>query len=156
MTINGFICLVNACICDGWNSEINDTFQKEKVEISRASLVARMVKDSTCSAGDQVWPLGWEDPLEKGTATDSTVLVWRIPWTEEPGGLQSLRLQRVRHNWATKPTQKLLVVSPGCPTVCFPFGTTGELATLLLSVDRVTETSVRCQLLLLLPKGNQM
>ena len=44
---------------------------------------------STCSAGDLVWSLGWEDPLEEGMATRSSVLVWRIPWTEGPGGLQS-------------------------------------------------------------------
>ena len=42
--------------------------------------------------------LGWEDPLEEGMATYSSILAWRIPWTEEPGGLQSIRLQRVRHN----------------------------------------------------------
>ena len=39
--------------------------------------------------------LGWEDPLEEGTATHSSILAWRIPWTEEPGGLQSIGLQRV-------------------------------------------------------------
>ena len=49
----------------------------------------------------QVWYLGWEDPLEKEMATHSSVLAWKIPWMEEPGGLQSMRLQRVRHNWAT-------------------------------------------------------
>ena len=38
----------------------------------------------------QVQSLGWEDPLEKGTATHSSILAWRIPWTEEPGGLQSI------------------------------------------------------------------
>ena len=42
--------------------------------------------------------LGWEDPLEEGMATDSSVLAWKIPWTEEPGALQSMGLQRVRHN----------------------------------------------------------
>ena len=42
--------------------------------------------------------LGWEDPLEKGMATQSTVLAWRIPWTEEPGGPQSMGSQRVGHN----------------------------------------------------------
>ena len=42
--------------------------------------------------------LGWEDPLEKEMATYSNILAWKIPWTEEPGGLQSMRLQRVRHN----------------------------------------------------------
>ena len=42
--------------------------------------------------------LGWEDPLEEGVATYSSILAWRIPWTEEPGGLQSIGSQRVRHN----------------------------------------------------------
>ena len=45
-----------------------------------------------------VQPMGWEDPLEEGMATCSSILAWRIPWTEEPGGLQSIGLQRVRHN----------------------------------------------------------
>ena len=47
-----------------------------------------------------VQSLGREDPLEKGIATHSSILAWRIPWTEKPGGLQSMKLQRVRHNWA--------------------------------------------------------
>ena len=42
--------------------------------------------------------LGWEDPLEKEVATHSSILAWRIPWTEEPGGLQSMGLQRVGHD----------------------------------------------------------
>ena len=42
-----------------------------------------------------VWSLGWKDLLEKGMATHSSILAWRIPWTEEPGGLQSIGLQRV-------------------------------------------------------------
>ena len=46
----------------------------------------------------QVQSLGWEDPLEEGMATHSSILAWRIPWTEEPGGLQSIGSQRVRHN----------------------------------------------------------
>ena len=45
--------------------------------------------------------LGWEDPLEKGMAIHSSILVWRIPWTEEPGGLQYMELWRVAHDWAT-------------------------------------------------------
>ena len=45
-----------------------------------------------------VGALGREDPLEEGTATHSSILAWRIPWTEEPGGLQSLGSQRVRHD----------------------------------------------------------
>jgi len=46
----------------------------------------------------QVRSLGWEDPLKKETATHSSTLAWKIPWTEEPGGLQSTGLQRVGHN----------------------------------------------------------
>ena len=46
----------------------------------------------------QVQSLDWEDPLEKGMATHSSILIWRIPWTEEPGGLQFMGSQRVGHN----------------------------------------------------------
>ena len=46
----------------------------------------------------QVQPLGQEDLLEKEMATHSSILAWKIPWTEEPGGLQSMRLQRIEHN----------------------------------------------------------
>ena len=49
-----------------------------------------------------VWYLGLEDPLEKEMALHSSILAWKIPWTEEPDGLQSMRLQRVRHDWANK------------------------------------------------------
>ena len=49
----------------------------------------------------RVWSLVWEDPLEKEMVTHSSVLAWRIQWTEEPGRLQSMRLQRVRHDWVT-------------------------------------------------------
>ena len=51
-----------------------------------------------------VQSLVWEDLLEKGMATHSSILAWRIPWTEEPGVLQSMSLQRVGHDWATKHT----------------------------------------------------
>ena len=50
-------------------------------------------KESICNAGDLGSILGWEDPLEKGMATHSSVIAWEIPWTEETGGLQSLGLQ---------------------------------------------------------------
>ena len=48
-----------------------------------------------------VRPLGWEDPLKKKIATHSSILAWKIPWTEKPGGLQSMGSQRVGHDWAT-------------------------------------------------------
>ena len=49
---------------------------------------------------NRVWSLGWEDPLEKEMATHSSILAWRIPWTEEPGGLQSMGSQKSQTNWA--------------------------------------------------------
>ena len=49
----------------------------------------------------RVWSLGGEDPLENEMASHCSILAWRMPWTEEPGGLQSMGSQRVRHNWAT-------------------------------------------------------
>ena len=59
------------------------------------------VKESACNAGAWVRPLGWEDPLEKEMATHSSILAWRIPWMEEPGGLQSMGSQRIGHDWVT-------------------------------------------------------
>ena len=50
--------------------------------------------------------LDWEDPLEKETTTPSSILVWKIPWTEAPGGLQSMVSQRVGHNLQTKQPQQ--------------------------------------------------
>ena len=67
------------------------------IYIYRASLVAQMVKNLTAKQETWVRSLGQEDPLEKGTATHFSILAWRIPRTEEPGGLQSMELQRVRH-----------------------------------------------------------
>ena len=53
-----------------------------------------MVKNLPAKQETQVHSLGWEHPLEKGRTTHSSILTWRIPWTEEPGGIQSLVLQR--------------------------------------------------------------
>ena len=55
-------------------------------------------KASTHNAGDPGSTLGWEDPLEKEMETYSSILAWRIPWTEDPDRLQSMGLQRVRHD----------------------------------------------------------
>ena len=66
-----------------------------------ASLVAQTVKRLPAMWETQVWSLGQEDPLEKEMATHSSTLPWKIPWTEEPGRLQSMGSQRVRHYWAT-------------------------------------------------------
>ena len=55
--------------------------------------MAQMVKNLPAMQNTRVWSLGWEDPLEKGMATHSSILAWRIPWTEEPGGLQFMALK---------------------------------------------------------------
>ena len=60
--------------------------------------MAQMVKNPPAVQETQLLSLGPEDPLAEGLATRSSVLAWRIPWTEEPGGLQSLGLQRVGHD----------------------------------------------------------
>jgi len=57
-----------------------------------------MVKNLPVMQETQGSSLGWEDPLEKEMTTHSSILAWKIPWTEEPGGLQSMWLQRVRHD----------------------------------------------------------
>ena len=59
--------------------------------------MAQMVKNLPAMQETRVRALGREDPLEKGMATHSSILAWRIPWTEESGGLQSMVLQRVGH-----------------------------------------------------------
>ena len=66
--------------------------------LARVSLGAQTVNLLPRMWGTWVRSLGGEDPLEKDMATHSSILVWKIPWTEEPGGLQSMGLQRVRHD----------------------------------------------------------
>ena len=63
-----------------------------------ASLVAQSVKNLPAVQETQVRALGWEDPLEKEMATHSSILAWKISWTEEPGVLQSMGSQRVRQD----------------------------------------------------------
>ena len=61
--------------------------------------MAQTVKCLPTMQDTQVQSLGQKDPLEKGMATHSSTLAWKIPWTEEPGGLQSMGSQRIRHNF---------------------------------------------------------
>ena len=67
----------------------------------QSSLVAQTEKSLPARQEARVWSLGWKDPLEKGMATHSSILAWKFPWMGEPGGPQSMELQRVRHDWAT-------------------------------------------------------
>ena len=71
------------------------------LQYSWPSLVAQTVKNLPAIWDTWVWSLGWEDPLEKRMAAHSNILGWRIPWIEEPGGLQSMGLQRAGHDWET-------------------------------------------------------
>ena len=66
--------------------------------LAGASLVAQMVKNMPAMQEAWVQSLDWEDPLEKGMATHSSILAWIIPWTEEPGRLQSMGSQRIGHD----------------------------------------------------------
>ena len=65
--------------------------------LTGASLVVQTVKNLPAMQETQGQSLGQEDPLEKGIAIHSSILAWRIPWTEKPGGLQSMGSERVRH-----------------------------------------------------------
>ena len=69
--------------------------------VPQASLVAQMVKNLPRMWETQVWSSGLELTLEKEMATHSNILAWRIPWTEEPDGLQSTGSKRGRHDWVT-------------------------------------------------------
>ena len=71
-----------------------------------ASLIDQLVKNLPAMQETRVRFLGGEDPLEKDMATHSSILAWRIPWTEEPGRLQSMGLQRVRHDLLTKERER--------------------------------------------------
>ena len=82
-------------LLNDWTNELNLALIK----------VTQMVKNLPATWETWVWSLGQNDPLEKQMATHSSLLAWRIPWTEEPGRLQSMGWQRVTlgHNWVTKP-----------------------------------------------------
>ena len=77
--------------------------------------VAQTVKNPPAMQEIQVRSLGREDRLETPMATHSSVLAWRVPWTEEPGGLWSRVLQRVRHDWATNTATTVMSQTPGLP-----------------------------------------
>ena len=73
-------------------------FKKSPCHLCRLPWWLRWVKNLPAMQEVSVQSLGWEDPLEKGVATSSSILAWRIPWTEKPGGLHSMGSQRVGHD----------------------------------------------------------
>ena len=82
-----------------WSNSLICTWLLEKLQLS-VFPVAQTVKNLPATQKTWIQSLDLEDPLEKEMAIYSSILAWRIPWTEEPGGLQSVGLQRVRHDWA--------------------------------------------------------
>ena len=83
-----------------WGCKESDMTEQLTLMFRRVSQVALVVKKLPANAGE-VRSLGREDHLEEGKATHSSILAWRIPWREEPGGLQSIGLQGIRHTEAT-------------------------------------------------------
>ena len=81
-----------------------------------AALVAQSVKNLPAVQETWVRSPGREDPLEKEMATHSSILAWKISWTKEPGGLQSMGSQRVGHDWATN-TYLLMETAPVAPSI---------------------------------------
>ena len=82
------------------NREVKSRREGSRVDVVPA-LAGHTVKKLPAMQETQIWSQSQEDPLEKGMATHSRILAWRIPWAEEPGRLQSMVLQRVEHDWAT-------------------------------------------------------
>ena len=101
---------VVTCLCALSSHLIHSAHIFEQLFYARASLVAQLVKNLPEMEETWVWSMGSEDPLEKEMATHSSILVWRISWTSS-GWLQSMALQRVRHDWASN--------SSGLPRWCY-------------------------------------
>jgi len=99
--------------------------------------VAQMIKNLPAVRKTWFQSLGWEDPLEKEMATHFSILAWRIPWTEELGGLQSMGSQKVRHIWVTNACFSFRVwrtsrsESLGSPQACKAHSHSGHMCGLL-------------------------
>ena len=114
--INHIYQFIQSHITDSsWSTWSNQVFHYSLSFVAQfsglwASLGAQLVKNRPAILETWVLSLGWEDPLEKGLATHSSILSWRIPWTEEPGRLQSMGLQKVGRDWTTKTSSILHMV----------------------------------------------
>ena len=97
---------------DPSNSIQKGSIYSQVLSSIRASLAAQRLKRLPPIWETWVRSLGWEDPLEKEMVTHSSILAWRIPWTEEPGKLQSTGSQRVGHNWVTSVSFSLSSIMP--------------------------------------------
>jgi len=91
------------------------------LQYSWTSPVAQVVKNPPAMRETWVQSLGWEDPLEEGMTTHSSILAWRIQWSEEPGGLQSIGLQRAGRDWVTKHSAQYTRHCAACCIWCHGF-----------------------------------
>ena len=82
------------------------------------SLVAQTVKNLPAMQETWVWSLARKDPLKKGMVTHSSILAWRIPWTEEPGSLKSMRSRRVEYEWVTNTFLHMCLAELGLRLAC--------------------------------------
>ena len=98
---------------------IKQSFLEFSPVLLKASLVAQTVNNLPAMQETWVRSLSEEDPSEEEIATHSSILGWRIPWTEEPGGLQSVGLQRVGHDWVTDTVTATLLLEVGLGNVEF-------------------------------------
>ena len=92
---------MNLLLVWGWNKGVEKEIKHKYLAafiMVQVSLVAQMVKSVPAMQETWVQSLGWEDPLEEEMAIHSSILVWKIPWMEEPGRLQSMGSQRVGHD----------------------------------------------------------
>ena len=90
--------MITSVIISSASEEFSSEVLSSQWSFTTTNPGAQTVKNPPKIQETQVQSLGWEDPLEKGMVTHSSILSWRIPQTEEPGGLQSVESQRVRHD----------------------------------------------------------
>ena len=92
------LCLISSSQDKICSASLFSWYKVTQSQICR-QLVAQTVKNPAAMQETWIWSLGWEDPLEKGMATYSSILAWKIPWAEEPGRPQSMVSQRVERDW---------------------------------------------------------
>ena len=100
MNVKTFWVLKTSCSIRSWIRDLKFNQEVQAGEMGFPGSTIR--KEPACNEGDNemwLWSPGWEDSREEGLETHFSILAWRIPWMEEPGGLQSIGSQKVRHNW---------------------------------------------------------
>ena len=116
---------------------------------TRASLAAQTLKNLSPVQETWVQPLGWEDPLEKGMATYSSILAWRIPWTEEFGRLQTMGSQKVGYDWVSNTSLQSYLETVALnlqPLPPFNYTVTPNSHTAQVSLRQTLSFSIACMI----------